>query len=130
MSGTGIHYPATGLYRNNEDCRWTITRNAPITLHFVEFAIEGPSTCVYDYLKVEADGVQLWKRCGSTLPNDYYTGKKSIVLTFHSDGSTVYGGFKVKVTATGMNLLKGLSRFTLFLIVFSYLSVFPVLLCG
>ncbi|XP_067663246.1 cubilin-like [Haliotis asinina] len=99
---TSPGYPS--LYANNLECIWTIS--APlgniIRVEIVNIQMETSTGCASDYLLfrdgVSADGEQLEKLCNASSRYIFSSGI-SMTITFHTDGSTVSRGFKVKFTA-------------------------------
>jgi len=96
-------------YSNNQDCTWTIspafislTNILTNTLQVVKFTVEdfeleANSNCRYDYVQfLEADGSEISKICGSTIPSPVFTSGNGASVKFHSDHSVTKKGFRIK----------------------------------
>lgn len=89
----GINYPAHGLYSNNLNCQWTITKTPPYKLIIEKFDLELSPGCKFDYLQID-DGT---KMCGSRVPSAITVEKSPLAVTFRSDRSGSRGGFMMRI---------------------------------
>ena len=64
-----------------------------IKLTFESFDLESHSRCKYDYVKISFGSVEK-KYCGSTKPSPIISSGNTMMVTFHSDGSTNGNRFK------------------------------------
>ncbi|XP_042148792.1 cubilin-like [Ixodes scapularis] len=85
-------------YENNIDRDWVI--RAPVglvRLRFSAFEIETHHSCGYDFVKVfdgSDESAPLLKIfCGHQLPSEITSSSNSLLLRFHTDGSTTDSGF-------------------------------------
>ncbi|XP_042238764.1 membrane frizzled-related protein-like [Homarus americanus] len=92
----------SGLYPTSEDCGWEVKlpEDNDISLEWLFMSVEEQATCVFDYVTVEnlnEPGQLLYggKICGSSLPAMMKTGSNHLRISFHSDGSYVFRGFKL-----------------------------------
>ncbi|XP_048244939.1 deleted in malignant brain tumors 1 protein-like isoform X2 [Haliotis rufescens] len=105
-SSTGrIYYPTTASYTNNGRCQVTIRPGAGQTFNvtFTDFDLEYQSSCNYDSLMFQVNGVNSSKTCGRnraglTLSFPYTSG--DIVVNFRSDGSVTGRGFDLNYQVT------------------------------
>ncbi len=90
-----------GYYKNNENYSFLIEPPCADTvlLSFSSFRTEGG----FDYLTVydgeNSSGIKLLSTSGSTLPNSVTAISGKMYITFHSDGSATYPGFKATWTS-------------------------------
>ncbi|XP_048237900.1 cubilin-like isoform X1 [Haliotis rufescens] len=102
------NYP--NAYPHNTDCQWLIQleENRPVELTFVDFDVEGSSTCSFDYVTVN-DGdndnsTELLKHCGNALPTPvtYRSSSNQMYVRMRTDFSVSGRGFKANyVSACG-----------------------------
>jgi len=91
----------TGNYSNGENCTFLINPGCAfsITLSFNSFQLEG---CC-DYFKVydgsDNTGELLLNTSGSTIPDPVIANSGAMFITFSSDGSAVYSGWKAVWTS-------------------------------
>ncbi|XP_071115638.1 cubilin-like isoform X2 [Haliotis cracherodii] len=105
-SPTGrIYYPTTASYTNNVRCQVTIRPGAGQTFNvtFTDFDLESHSSCNFDSLMFQVNGVNSSKTCGRsraglTLSFPYTSG--DIVVNFSSDGSITGRGFDLNYQVT------------------------------
>ena len=94
-------------YENNQDCEITIRFTTRIRLIFLAFDVEeNYPNCTYDYLRIfdgpSSSSPQLFSQgnlCGSTIPYSMVSTGNAVRILFHSDSSTVEGGFKIQAEA-------------------------------
>ena len=94
-------------YENNQDCEITIRFTTRIRLIFLAFDLEESyPNCTYDYLRIfdgpSSSSPPLFSQgnlCGSTIPHSKVSTGNTIRLLFHTDTSTVEGGFKIQAEA-------------------------------
>ena len=92
-------------YNNNQDCVVTIrfAEGERVAIQFEAFDIESHSSCVWDYLEVrdgdnENSNLIGSKLCGLTNPGTIESTGNTMTLKFHSDGSVVKTGFKIRTS--------------------------------
>merc|ERR1719309_1149757 len=93
-------------YSNNQDCKWTVSPaasgNKVVKFTVESMELEPQSECSYDYVQfLEADGSEISKICGSTLPRPFYTRGNGGIVTFRSDDNIAKQGFKLKYEFVG-----------------------------
>ena len=81
-------------YENNVDCRWKLSSNTLLQLHFASFRTESSN----DYLAIYDGGSPsaplIGRFSGHSLPSPIATSSNKLYLQFTSDGSTEDFGFK------------------------------------
>lgn len=82
-------------YESNQLCRWTITADRNITLHFVNVEVEGSPGCQYDHvdLLIGEIGVSVDKLCGTIKNHTISTNSTAVTVVFRSDESYEEKGF-------------------------------------
>ena len=92
-------------YNNNQDCVVTIrfAEGERVAIQFEAFNIESASTCGYDYLEVrdgdnENSNLIGSKLCGPNNPGPIESTGNAMRLKFHTDGSVVRSGFKIRTS--------------------------------
>ena len=89
QSGTGSHYSS------NMNCGWTITANAKLELAFVEpFQTERNFDFLYVYDGNSSSARLIGRFSGSSRPGTIESSSNQLHVTFTSDGSSHYYGFK------------------------------------
>jgi len=97
LSSGMIHYPASGKYEHQEDCKWTIdTGGMPFTLRFHRFHLETHGSCDNDFVQIDGGA----KHCGNTKPQDVTSSSGRMSLLFHSNGSVAKTGFSAEIVTT------------------------------
>ena len=91
-------------YDNSQNCRTVIrfTQGQRVLLQFLSFNLESSSTCSYDYLQIrdgdtESANLIGSNLCGDQIPNQIVSSGNTMYMYFHTDGSTVRSGFKLRV---------------------------------
>ncbi|XP_077982027.1 tolloid-like protein 2 [Glandiceps talaboti] len=106
---TSPNYPNN--YPDNAACKWTVQSGSGsnIMVQFQDFELEG---CC-DYVSSgngdepsQATSV-IWRHNGIMLPEDYLSNMPTVWLTFTSDSSVTFRGFRVTLTDTGLWSLPG-----------------------
>ncbi|KAI0218613.1 Ovochymase-2 [Lamellibrachia satsuma] len=90
-------------YYNNEKCRWRIEtdKGALVQLYFKRFELEASmgSGCHYDRINIydgsDATAKLMHSLCGSNLPGNVTTTGNTVFVTFTSDNTRVYPGFRI-----------------------------------
>ncbi|KAI0218618.1 CUB and peptidase domain-containing protein 1 [Lamellibrachia satsuma] len=90
-------------YYNNEKCRWRIEveEGAHLKLRFNRFELETEtdSACHYDKVSIydgsDATAELMDSLCGSNLPDNVTTTGNTVFVTFTSDDTRVYSGFRI-----------------------------------
>ncbi|KAI0218615.1 Cubilin [Lamellibrachia satsuma] len=90
-------------YYNNENCRWSIEveKGALLQLHFERFELETQTggACHYDKVNIydgsNATAELMHSLCGSNLPDDVITTGNTVFVTFTSDDTRAYTGFRI-----------------------------------
>ena len=81
-------------YRNNIDCRWNLSSNTLLQLHFASFKTHSST----DYLTIYDGGSSssplIGRFNGSSLPSPIASSSNKLYLQFTSDGSGQDDGFK------------------------------------
>ncbi|XP_066938619.1 cubilin-like [Macrobrachium rosenbergii] len=94
-----------GSYANNEHCVWEIQvpDGMKVEFQWEYFNLEGPSPgCPYDYVDIseQATGESLTGRiCGSESPPSVTSQSNTVVVTFISDASVTFQGFRLNFQA-------------------------------
>ncbi|KAI0236697.1 Exoskeleton protein RP43, partial [Lamellibrachia satsuma] len=94
-------------YGNYETCSWKIQAlpHRRIVLEFISFSLEPHSSCRYDSVKVYNGGSDkapsLGTFCGFSKPATVYSTSSTVFVTFTSDGSKTYSGFRIKYWTYG-----------------------------
>jgi len=93
-NGSSIHY---GTYGNNLNIYWTLKAPHPddrIRISFNQrFNIEPHRNCAYDYIRISNHPSKI---CGSVRPDDIISTSNVVNVTFRSDGSQGFTGFKAR----------------------------------
>ncbi|XP_072035696.1 mannan-binding lectin serine protease 1-like [Amphiura filiformis] len=95
-----IDYPEP--YPNNAKCDWTISVDAGYVINFafdfMDIESHPDVECPYDFLKIEADGIDYGPYCGSPpdtpVPPSIITSGHELRVLFRSDGSLNLNGFR------------------------------------
>jgi len=94
-------------YEPNLDCVWTYSgeENTLVGMKFLDTKIQvgvggSNESCEFDYIKIEIDSIDEKRICGYSKPEDPVVGLGSAKLTFHTDGSRNYRGFKLAYKIT------------------------------
>ncbi|KAI0218622.1 Cubilin [Lamellibrachia satsuma] len=90
-------------YYNNEKCRWRIEveEGAHLKLQFERFELETQtgSACHYDKVNIydgsDATAELMDSLCGNNLPDNVTTTGNTVFVTFTSDATRVYSGFRI-----------------------------------
>ena len=88
-------YESSHNYGNSQNCELTFTCSNHAMVSVVtdgRFDLENHNTCAYDYLQYDNGA----KYCGTNGPNRY-THQETTKINFHSDGSTVGYGFRIRL---------------------------------
>lgn len=88
-------------YESNQLCRWTITADGEITLHFVNIEIEESPRCEYDNIDVLIGPRQVstGKICGTITNKTIETNATAVTVAFKSDESYEEKGFFLEFSA-------------------------------
>jgi len=89
-------YPSN--YPSNMHCvyRVPIPKGIELDIHFSDFYLESVSGCGWDYLQVaNENGQTIGKYCGQQSGKRVRVIGQYAVITFHSDGSAQYRGYKL-----------------------------------
>ncbi|KAJ8923869.1 hypothetical protein NQ315_010451 [Exocentrus adspersus] len=114
----GHYYTSSGIikspgysdnYPSNRDCSWVITvpPGQQVMLNITDFELEPQATCRYDWLEIRNGGTStsplIGKYCGTTIPKQIASHTNQLFISFKSDLSRSYRGFKIiwSSTATG-----------------------------
>jgi len=94
-------------YESNLDCVWTYSgqESTLVGMKFLDAKIQvgvggSNESCEFDYIKIEIDSIDEKRFCGYTKPEDPVVGLGSAKITFHTDGSRNYRGFKLAYKIT------------------------------
>lgn len=92
-------YP--NAYESNQLCRWTITADRNITLHFVNVEVEGSPGCEYDSIEllIGSTEVSVDKLCGSVKNYTVLTNSTAVTVVLKSDVSYEEKGFLMEFFA-------------------------------
>ena len=63
--------------------------------------------CRYDYLMISSDNHTVGTYCGRESGRNVRVTGRYVVLTFHSDGSQTYGGYKLAFSFSPLGKYKG-----------------------
>lgn len=88
-------------YQSNQLCRWVITADGEITLHFVNIEIEESPGCEYDNIDVLIGPRQVptGKICGTITNKTIETNATAVTVAFKSDESYEEKGFFLEFSA-------------------------------
>lgn len=88
-------------YESNQLCRWVITADGDITLHFVNVEIEDSPGCEYDNIVVliGPKQVPMGKMCGTITNRTIATNSTAVTVVFKSDESYEEKGFFLEFSA-------------------------------
>ncbi|KAL3224559.1 hypothetical protein MRX96_026528 [Rhipicephalus microplus] len=88
-------------YESNKLCRWVITAEGDITLHFVNVEIEDSPRCEYDNIVVliGPKQVPMDKMCGTITNRTVATNSTAVTVAFKSDESYEEKGFYLEFSA-------------------------------
>lgn len=88
-------------YESNKLCRWVITAEGDITLHFVNVEIEDSPRCEYDNIVVliGPKQVPMDKMCGTITNRTIATNSTAVTVAFKSDESYEEKGFYLEFSA-------------------------------
>ena len=103
---TTPNYPS--VYPGSKRCNWNIevTQGKTIELEFEAFRLEAHANCAYDWIQIFDGGSSsssdlTGKLCGTRKPSNTRSTGNRLFLTWRSDSSGAYSGFKISAKLAG-----------------------------